>query len=209
MTSAVVGLWLIAGAVFLIADRSSDIPFVALWVAAGLVLLGMGLVASGLRGRRSGVLGFFACVGLVVGLPIAGWYSLPVHDGTWTGHTVDETVSVTSPRLAERGFSYRFGDARIDLSSLDLATATPSDPVRVPIRMGAGALRITVPADAAVRADVNVGVGSVAWRVDSDRSSSGFGRDLIFNSGEVDAEHGPVLILTVDVGAGDLTIEEE
>jgi hypothetical protein len=213
MTGVVVGLSLLLGALLLVVDRQGDLawPVFLTWAGASVVLAGLGVVVSGLRGRTSGGLGALAVLALVVALPAAAWRSEPellTFDGT---RTVDDGLHrVTDPDVAEQGFGVRWGDPTIDLSDLDLSDATGGSPVEVPVQLGAGDVRVIVPDGVPVRAEVQVLAGSARWQVDGDSREIGgvSTQPVTFENDEVDAGADPLLVLEVVVGAGQVTIEE-
>ncbi|WP_251153082.1 LiaF domain-containing protein [Cellulosimicrobium sp. Marseille-Q4280] len=211
----VVGLSLLLGALLLVVERQGDLawPVFLTWIGGSVVLAGLAIVVSGLRGRTSGALGWLAVLGLVVGVPTAVWQDdstrLVLGDGD--ARTVsDGTYTVTQQDVAEAGFAVRWGDPTIDLSQLDLSDASGTSPVEVPVELGAGDVTVIVPDDVPVRADVQVLAGSARWRVDGeDREIGGVStRPVTFENAEVEAGEDPLLVLDVVVGAGQVTIEE-
>lgn len=205
----VVALAVLATAALLVADRMNvlDGRVVPLAVAAAVVLIGAGIVVSGLRGRTSGVLGFLAIVGILLGFPVAYSTHRPWSWADAEGHVAGTTdVTWTSRDQAADGFWLGVGSARLDLSEIELTT-TPLD---VPIRVAAGDVTIVVPPDAAVRAEVTTADSTVLWAVDDDvdRVSDVTGTRH-FVSDEVADGTPAELVLTVDVGAGNVTITEE
>ncbi|MEL7975629.1 PspC domain-containing protein [Isoptericola sp. F-RaC21] len=217
----VLGLVLLGGALLLVLDRTGNLG-VALgptWLGASIVVLGLGLVVTGLRGRRGGGLTFFAILALIAGVftwPFAGgrdswdfWDDTPQQSGA-AAVISEGTLTPSTVAEAEEGVSVRFGSAVVDLTSLDLAGVTPGDPVVVPISMTAGSTVVRIPADEAVEADIEVIAGNATWRADGQDSSvntytNGPAR---FRTDEVREGDGARLLLDVDVRAGDLTIEE-
>ena len=231
---AVIGLVLIAGALLLAQNRTGITlprPFdgsfdpVLAWLGVSLVIVGAGIVISGMRGRSSGWLGFFAIVGLVVALPWSvsangvsvvhsdtrittgsGTVLRSVQGGTDVGQG---TVTVGSIAEAERGFRAQFGDPTIDLSGLDLSAVTPGSPVEVPIQITAGDLTVVVPHDSAVEADVRILAGQVTWRVDPvEQTLSRVGSSTAHLSSEEASRDGATLRLLISAGAGNVTVEE-
>ncbi|MFE7405689.1 PspC domain-containing protein [Isoptericola sp. NPDC057559] len=217
----VLGLVLLAGALLLVADRTNNLglPLGPTWLGISIVVLGVGLVVTGLRGRRGGMLTFFAILALIAGVitwPFAGtrgswdfWDAGPQESGSATVVS-DGTVTPRSIEEAEDGVNVRFGSAVVDLTELDLGSVTPGDPVVVPISMAAGSTQVLIPADQAVQADVQVIAGNATWRADGQDNSvntytNGPAR---FTTDEVHTAGGARLVLDVDVRAGDLTIEE-
>ncbi|MGF0115885.1 hypothetical protein ACQFYA_06090 [Promicromonospora sp. Marseille-Q5078] len=217
----VVGLVLLGGAFLLVADRVGDlgVPLGPTWLGASIVVLGLGLVVTGLRGRRGGGLTALAVLALIAGVitwPFAGgrdawdfWDDDP-QDMSAAAVVSDGTLTPTSVPEAEDGVRVRFGSAVVDLTELDLSGVTPGDPVVVPISMTAGSTQVRIPADEAVQADVEVIAGNVTWRADgSDRSVNTYTNGPArFSTDEVRDSDGARLLLDVDVRAGDLTIEE-
>ncbi|MFF8344792.1 PspC domain-containing protein [Cellulosimicrobium funkei] len=214
-TGVVVGLSLLLGALLLVLDRQGALPWPVFLTWAGLsgILAGLAIVVSGLRGRTSGGLGWLAVVLLVVALPASAWRTTPftvfVDDSVRT--VTDGTHRITDPEVAEQGFGVSFGDPRIDLSDLDLSDATAGSPVEVPVRLGAGDATVVVPDGVPVRAEVQVLAGNARWHVDGDRQEIGgvSTQPVTFDNDEVQAGDDPLLVLQVEVGAGQVTIEED
>ncbi|MDQ8040952.1 PspC domain-containing protein [Cellulosimicrobium sp. XJ-DQ-B-000] len=214
-TGVVVGLSLLLGALLLVLDRQGALPWPVFLTWAGLsgILAGLAIVVSGLRGRTSGGLGWLAVVLLVVALPASAWRTTPftvfVDDSVRT--VTDGTHRITDPEVAEQGFGVSFGDPRIDLSDLDLSDATAGSPVEVPVRLGAGDATVVVPDGVPVRAEVQVLAGNARWHVDGDRQEIGgvSTQPVTFDNDEVQTGDDPLLVLQVEVGAGQVTIEED
>jgi hypothetical protein len=185
------------------------VPFFYTWIGATIVLLGLGVVVSGLRGRTSGALGGLAVVATIVALPIAGWNTVAPYDADFTAPVSDATYVVTSVQDAESGFSFAVGNPVIDLSGLDLSTAGP-EPVVVPVGLSAGNLTVIVPADTPLEAEVRVLAGNATWTVDDQRRTvNGLNtRPHTFVTDSVTDTVGPALRLEVDVTAGDVSIRE-
>ncbi|MFC0714285.1 PspC domain-containing protein [Cellulomonas biazotea] len=205
----VVALTLIGLAVLLMAERTGDFdgPVLLTTLGLGVVLAGLGIIVSGLRGRSSGVLGFLAIMGILVALPVGAAQNA---DWRWTDGSYRDlsagTTDVDSRRVAAEGFELGFGDAVLDLTGVPMTSTT----LDVPVSFGAGSLTIIVPADAAVTADVDAGVGNVVWELDgAQRSVDGVGianhtfEDEQSRTGDVQ------LALRVSIGAGDVRITEE
>lgn len=211
----VVGLSLLLGALLLVVDRAGDLPWPVFltWAGASVVLAGLAIVVSGLRGRTSGGLGWLAVLALVVAVPAASWHaerpSFVLDDSTRT--VTDGTHRVTDPDVASEGFGIRWGDPTIDLSGLDLSDVADGDTVEVPVHLGAGDVTVVVPDGVPVRADVQVWAGSARWEVDGERReiSGVSSRPVTFTNEEADAGEDPQLVLLVDVGAGQAIIEED
>ena len=229
------GVILLAGALLLAAERLNGLPWdlsgvgpLAVWLGLGTVTLGVAILVSALRGRTSGVLGFFAIIALLLGLGYVGiagatnerWVDDAVTSGRDIETLVNEpndpnaatltegTVTAQTLREAENGFYVRWGDPVIDLSELDLTDVEPGDPVVVPVQLGAGQTVVLVPEDVAVEANAYVAAGSVQWNVDDqDRAASGVGSTNYFASDEV-GDDGAVLTLDIEAGAGEVIVSE-
>jgi phage shock protein PspC (stress-responsive transcriptional regulator) len=229
------GVILLTGALLLGLHRlnASGLPddtaaLAAVWLGVGTVTLGIAILFSAMRGRTSGVLGFFAIVAMLFGfmyVMVAGavgpyWADDAISSGRAIEGSVsgpdspdaatltEGTVMVQTIREAESGFYVQWGDPTIDLSALDLSEVEPGDPVVVPIQLGAGQTVVLVPQDVAVEADAYVAAGAVQWNVDDqDRAASGVDTNNYFASDEV-GEDGAVLSLQIEAGAGEVIVSE-
>ncbi|MEU4361815.1 PspC domain-containing protein [Promicromonospora sp. NPDC023987] len=227
------GVILLAGALLLGMHRlggelPGDAGLASAWLGVGTVVLGIAIFVSAMRGRSSGLLGFFAIVAMLFGLTyvsVAGaagprWVDEAVTSGREIGEYVNEpndpdaatltegTVAVQTQREAENGFYIRWGDPVIDLSELDLSEVEPGNPVVVPIQLGAGMTEVLVPSGVAVEANAYIAAGAVQWNVDDmGRAASGVGSDNYFASDEV-GDDGAVLSLDIEAGAGEVIVSE-
>jgi phage shock protein PspC (stress-responsive transcriptional regulator) len=205
----VVALTVLTLAGLLLASRQGyfDGPVLLTTAGTAIVLLGLGILVSGLRGRTSGVLGFFAIVTILVAGPLAFGES---NDWHWNGNlntTVRDSVVVMTTRdEAAVGYSVGAGDTTVDLRQVPLTT----EMLDVPIHVGVGTLIVLVPAGSPVTADVQVGVGDITWDIGgSQTTSSGIGNGpRHFTSTAVADGADAQLALNVSVGAGDVTIKE-
>lgn len=209
VVGTVVALSLLTFAALLAASRtgSFDEPVLLTGAAVTVVLLGLGIVVSGLRGRRSGVLGFLAIVAILLAGPIAVGENNDWHwDQSWNTSNGTQSLQLTTRQQAEDGFSMGLGDATIDLTDVPL-TGTTLD---VPLHVGLGSLTVLVPPDVPLVADVQTGAGETTWDVGDDTSTvSGAGNgERRFSSDEVDDGAEPQLALHITLGAGDVTIKE-
>lgn len=229
------GVILLVGALLLGLQRmnASGLPdgigeLGSVWLGIGTVTLGIAILVSAMRGRTSGVLGFFAIVAMLFGAAyvtvadavgprwvddamsssreIEGYVSGSNNPDAAT--ITEGTVIMQTVREAENGFYVQWGDPVIDLTELDLSKVEPGDPVVVPIQLGAGQTVVMVPQDVAVEANAYVAAGSVQWNVDDqDRSVSGVSSDTYFASDEV-GDDGAVLTLDIEAGAGEVIVSE-
>ena len=209
----VAGLALLAFAGLLVADRSEsfdgNVGVTTFGVLA--VLAGVGIAVAGLRGRRSGTLGFFAIVAIVLASPLVALQGVGsgLGAGFDAGSTTfmgDSTYRPTSSEVATDGFAVGLGSTTVDLTGIDLP---PGETIEVPVHVGAGDLTVLVPADTPVSAQVDVGAGSIEWRLDDDWSTeSGVGRSTSFENQAVRDGETARIHVTIAAGAGKITIEE-
>jgi phage shock protein PspC (stress-responsive transcriptional regulator) len=216
MFGVVMGLVLLAGALLLVVDRAGDLgmSFWGAWLGAAVVIVGAGIIASGLRGRRGGGLTALGILGMIAALaywPFADERRAFVWDGPPEASVVSSGV-VTLDTIAEAtdGVHIQFGAATIDLTELDLSDVEVGNPISVPVSMAAGATTIVIPDDAAVEADVRLVAGNVTWSADGEyRTAAGITADPArFRTAEVDELGGAQLLLEIDGRAGDITIRE-
>ncbi|MEZ0163470.1 PspC domain-containing protein [Kineococcus sp. LSe6-4] len=164
LTTATLGLALlavglvVAASLLTAAGPWSDAPLarplqdrtLTLAAAAGTVVLGLGAVLAGLRGRRSALVGLAWPAALVA---VATALAPPA--GNWTGD-VDRTWTPTGTAA----LSSVVGHLTVDPSALDDGTATAT--------VAAGRLDVVAPTDRTVLVDVTVLTGSLRWRPGAD-----------------------------------------
>ncbi|PFG40516.1 phage shock protein C (PspC) family protein [Georgenia soli] len=186
-----------------------------------LLLLGLGVMISALRGRRGGALSFLGVLVALVVVPatLASTFA-PFHVNLASGAAFgDRSVAPTTAQAASDGYQLVTGDLDVDLTKLELGDA----PVTVPVGLGAGDVHVLVPKDTAVRLEVELGAGRVQGRTSGDWSgpmdaspsssvpvtwSEGSAIDATYLSPE--AQGGDdALVVKIAVGAGDITIEEQ
>lgn len=201
-----VALFVIAGE--LIARRIGWMDGSTAATAAALIVVvfGVAIIVSGLRGRTSGVLGFLAVVAMVAAIPLSftarngwdGWRWEVAPDAVQAG---PGTTVIADRESARDGVQVGFGDSTVDLTEVPLTEQL----LTVPIELGAGDLTILVPEGARAAAVVDVGAGQVTWHVGTDDASSsglGLGQQTFGDTTD------PQLELRVKIGAGNVTIEE-
>ncbi|GAA0317820.1 PspC domain-containing protein [Kineococcus aurantiacus] len=148
--AAVVGLALLAAGGVLVAGLLTDPPgrTLPLALAAPVVVLGLGAVVAGLRGRRTALVGLAWPLALCA---VATSVVPPSSQWTWQ---VDRAWTPTATAGAEEGLSSAVGLLTVDPGRLDGdATAT----------VAAGRLDVVVPPDATLLVDVTVLAGSLRW----------------------------------------------
>lgn len=121
------------------------------WASAAVVL-GLGILFAGLRGRTSGILGFFAVVALIVG----GIYSALPNGDRFRPQNAD--WSPMSIEQARGGFDITAGTGTVDLTRLAINPPLRADLV-VPIDATASNLTVVIPdtVPVQIRADMTMG----------------------------------------------------
>lgn len=211
LVGSVVALGLLTLAGLLIAHRTDTFtgPVVATAAGVTVVLAGLATIGAGLRGRRSGGLTAVAIVALVIAGPAAlgersDWTSPALSHAQQVNGSSNVTLS--DRESASRGVRVGVGDSRIDLSGVPMDSST----LEVPLWLAVGNYTVVVPRGTAVSATVDLGAGSVQWRLDGDDQRAdgvGISQRTFTNPA---AESGTAqLHLRISMGTGDLTIIEE
>lgn len=120
--------------------------------ASGAAVLGLGILLAGLRGRTSGILGFFAVVALIIG----GVFNAVPNGDRFRFQNAD--WSPTSIEQAREGFQITGGRGTVDLTGLNLTAPLPADVV-IPMDITASNVTVVLPATVPVdvRADMTLG----------------------------------------------------
>ncbi|SDK49066.1 phage shock protein C (PspC) family protein [Arthrobacter sp. ov407] len=126
----------------------------ALVWAFGAAILGLGILSAGLRGRTSGILGFFAVVALLIG----AIFSVVPHGDRFRFQNADWTPS--SIEQARGGFEITGGAGTVDLTKLALNPPLGSDVV-VPIDATASNLTVVIPATVPVQVQADMTMGNL------------------------------------------------
>ena len=121
------------------------------WASAAVVL-GLGILVAGLRGRTSGILGFFAVVALITG----GIYNVLPNGDRFRPQNAD--WSPVSVEQARDGFDITAGTGTVDLTRLAINPPLRTDLV-VPINATASNLTVVIPdtVPVQIRADMTMG----------------------------------------------------
>jgi hypothetical protein len=156
------------------------------------LVLACGIVAAGSLGRRGGGL-----VPLAILLTIITANGAAVRESST--HWNRRTWAPTSLPTARDGLNLGAGDTRIDLTSRELvAAASTTNPVTIPIEMGAGRLIVVVPDGVGVHLSGSVGLGSIDNRLDgSTRGGAGVNQDT-----QVGGE--PAMVVHARLGLGQI-----
>jgi phage shock protein PspC (stress-responsive transcriptional regulator) len=207
LTSVALGLALLAAAVVVAVNSvvgGGLHPTVAVAAGVALAILGLGVVAAGLSGRRAGAL---APLGILLALVTVAASSTA--DGvSWAGRRTWTPTTLTGTTSYQLGL----GDARLDLRGVSAPGATTASPAEVDVRVGVGNLVVVLPSGVAVRVIGTSAVGGVQNEAglttttnrttDASPSHSGPRAEL---DGQTSAF--PVVVVHADVGVGNLTIE--
>lgn len=120
--------------------------------AGGAAVLGLGILAAGLRGRTSGILGFFAVVALIVGgifnvVPTGD--RIRFQNANWNPASIEQATA---------GFDITGGSGTADLTQLNLTPPLTTDVV-VPLDVTASNLTVVIPdtVPVEIRADMTLG----------------------------------------------------
>ncbi|MDN5748192.1 MAG: PspC domain-containing protein [Pseudonocardia sp.] len=178
----------------------SSLPIV---LGVVLAVLGLGLLAGSLLHAGRGIVPVAVLVGLLtwgtVAAPLEGWPP----GGVGEFRVAPATVAAVQP-----SYSRSAGEFELDLTALDLNTLAPTagstTPLRTSVDLGAGEVRVLVPADADVTFTGTAGFGRVAF---ADRESEGPGAALrVTDLGDDGVRSGRPLEITIEAGAGDVEV---
>ena len=169
----------------------------------GLVGVSLVVLALGMSGRASGFSGFLAVVLglLLVGSSATSQVAMDVDGG------VGDRIWVPTATSTQTTYELGAGDATLDLTQLSQADLG-SIPQRLAVEMGAGDLRILIPADLTTTVNAEVGVGSIR-RVGvgggETTEDAGPARNVTTTVGD-----GPVqVVVDAELGFGSITIQEQ
>lgn len=196
MAAVTVGLVLVAvGVLALLATLGVDIPMTVVGPVA-LLVLGVGVIASAVRGEPAGgvmavaiVLGVFLALGSMVGALL----NVPLRGGIG-----DRTFQPEATAELEDEYHLLIGQLVLDLRETDLGAGT----TEIDVSTAIGQVEVRLPDDVAVSVDSEVGGGSsvVLGRqedglaVDNDVESDGY------------ANADQRLLLHVGVGLGEVRV---
>jgi hypothetical protein len=161
------------------------------------VVLGLGILVSGLRGRTAGILTLFAVVALVTAA---------------VSQSVDRFANVRPQQIAlapatvqeaMKGYDITASKGTLDLGSLDNAGPLASETV-VPVKVTMSDLAITVPKDIPVQVRSSATLADVRA---NGQDSTGISRHdtTTYNSGRT----GQPLVVELDATLASVTITEE
>ncbi len=169
-TALVSGLALLCAAALLLTDRVQPLDAHVPVLAAGsaLAVVGLGIVALGLRGRRAGGLTAVAIIALVItGMT---WVGAQAGDRVGQWQPGDDSVSFDEATWeldgvlpADRSYSVDMGSGTLDLSGMEpLPVEADVKTITADVRFGE--MIIQVPDDLTVELDLDAGFGGIALR---------------------------------------------
>lgn len=164
------------------------------WASAAVVL-GLGIAVAGLRGRTSGILGFFAAVALIVG----GIFNVVPDGDRFRPQNAD--WSPVSIQQALDGFDITAGTGTVDLTRMALNPPLRTDLV-VPIDATASNLTVIIPDTVPVEVRADMTMGNLN---EGSQSHGGMtSQQSNYNTGKP----GATLIVKIDGTFSNVTIKE-
>jgi phage shock protein PspC (stress-responsive transcriptional regulator) len=193
------GLALLAGGTLKALDAGNlidlgDSANAVVW-AAGAAVLGLGILLAGMRGRTSGVLGFFAVVALIVGgifSAVPNGDRFRFQNADWNPVTIEQ---------ARQGFQITGGRGTVDLTGLNLNPPLGTDVV-IPLDATASNVTVVIPRTVPVDVRADMTLGNLNEGADS--RSGITSRQSSYNSDKPGAR----LILQIDGTVSNVTIQE-
>ncbi len=184
-------------------DGPLGFPGAAAVLGFALALAGVSVVALvlGLRGRAGGFTSFLVIALGFLLVTSAGATRVHVADG------VGDRTWVPTASTVPADYTLGAGDATLDLTQLEGTLGTT--PATVSVNVGAGDLTVVVPRGLTARVDAHVGLGDIEVRgtgADAGTQQSGSNRSL---STTIGGAASPEVVVTADVGLGQITIEEQ
>lgn len=177
---------------------------VSLGMAVALAVIGLGALIAGLSGRRSGWIAPFAVLGVIATLvssvsPPGLREPWRVGDQAW------------SPQTIQGAGPYELGAGQLNVDLSDAALDTDATTVQtVQARVGAGELRLVLPADVPVRVRTRAMAGGLS------AFQSNEAPDSSFEGGGIDFERtidygvgSPQLVVEAEVGLGQIIIRKD
>ncbi|KIS26674.1 phage-shock protein [Arthrobacter sp. SPG23] len=163
--------------------------------ASGAAVLGLGILVAGLRGRTSGILGFFAVVALIIG----GIFNVVPNGDRFRFQNADWNPA--SIEQARQGFDITGGSGTADLTRLNITPPLGTDVV-IPLDVTASNLTVIIPntVPVEIRADMTLG--------NLNEGSQNHGGMTSKQSNYNTDKPGAALILEIDGTMSNITIQE-
>ena len=162
--------------------------------ATALAVLAVGLLVGAFAGRARWLILLAIPLTIAAGISHAADREFPrgVGERTWVPTTVQD---------AERPFRLGIGDAELDLTRLP-----GGSDVDVETRLGVGSLRITVPSDARVVVDGEVGAGDMQLFDEPDTDGTDLRGEATSEPASGVADSGTLIHIDAEVGLGQLEV---
>lgn len=176
-------------------NSGSDDDFKIVTVfASALAVVAGGLLVGAFVGRARWLILLAIPLTIATGISHAADddFNAGVGERTWVPTTVAE---------AERPFRLGIGDAELDLTRLPAGSE-----VDVEARLGVGSLRITVPEDARVVVDAEVGAGDLQLFDEPDTDGTDLRRETTSAPAPGVTDSGTLITIDAEVGLGDLEV---
>jgi hypothetical protein len=167
----------------------------ALVWAVAAAILGLGILIAGLRGRTSGILGFFAVVALLIG----GIFSVIPHGDRFRFQNAD--WSPASIEQARGGFEITGGAGTADLSKVALDPPLRTDVV-IPIDATASNLTVIIPSTVPVQIQADMTMGNLH------EGSQDHGGVTNLNSDYNTSQPGARMVVRISGTVSNVTIKE-
>ncbi len=171
-----------------------DSPNAIVW-ASGAAVVGLGILIAGLRGKTSGILGFFAVVALIIG----GIFNV-VGNGDRVRFT-EVSWTPVSIQQAGQGFNVTAGRGTLDLTELNVTAPLTSDVV-VPLDVTASNVTVIIPDDVPVEVRADMTMGNI--NEGADNRSGITNHQTRYNTDKPGAS----LIVKIDGTFSNITIQE-
>jgi phage shock protein PspC (stress-responsive transcriptional regulator) len=173
----------------------------AVGIAAGLAVLGLGIVISGIAGRRAGWLAPFAVAAMVASL-----FTSVMPHGLTQPFSVGERSHEPTVLAEEQTYQLGIGELQVDLTSADYSTRDGVETITATV--GLGELILVVPEDVRVTVHASGRAGEIV-AFDSNEGGAQTSRggtilDETFTYGPKDASED--IIVDAEVGLGQITI---
>ncbi|MGY1807163.1 PspC domain-containing protein [Blastococcus sp. SYSU D00669] len=193
----IAGLLIVVGALVLVTRLTAWDVDPARFLAAALLVVGLGLVAAAFsRGRRSR--GGLIALGSLLSLATIAASAAPWNYGGGVG---ERTYRPAVPGDVRPLYELGAGDMTVDLSDVDLTDV--DDPIRLRIEHGVGDLDVLVPYSADVVLRVDQGIGDVqVFDGEGGLDSLDPGRGAAW-SDDGRAE----FVITIESGVGDVEVQ--
>lgn len=177
-------------------------------LAAGLLVVGLGLLVGAVAGRGRGLIWLGAVLlplVLLAQIPGPAWIeTIPsfTTSGTESGTAAGEMrLAPTDLDDLQDTYEIGAGSIRLDLTELDLDGAD----VEVEISVGAGEIRVIVPDDVDLNASASIGIGEIRLL---ERRSGGIGVGDLEVTYEAPGEPAGSVDLDLSTGIGNIRVEQ-